>query len=324
MNNGPRIVFMGTPEFAVSSLGALLINNYNVVAVVTAPDKPAGRGRKVSQSAVARYAKENCLNLLQPENLKDKTFIRNMVNLAPDIAVVVAFRMLPEAVWKIPRIGTFNLHASLLPQYRGAAPINHVLINGETVTGITTFLIDEKIDTGNILYRKELKISHTENAGELHDRLMRSGAKLVVKTVKMLAEGKVKPVGQDKFTSSNEVLKTAPKIFPSDCFINWADKGENIHNLVRGLSPYPGARTYFNKGDKKILVKILEGQHHKIDNAVKPGIISSEKNKLYISTRDGNFELLIIQPEGKKAMTVTEYLRGTDPCSLSISTSHQV
>lgn len=310
---------MGTPEFAVSSLGALLMNDFNVVAVVSAPDKPAGRGKKISQSAVARYAKENYLNLFQPENLKDDSFIKSIKELSPDIAVVVAFRMLPEVIWRIPRIGTFNLHASLLPQYRGAAPINHVLINGEKSTGITTFLIDDKIDTGNILFRKELRISITENAGDLHDRLMRSGAKLVVKTVKMLAQGKISALSQDKFISSNEVLRSAPKIYASDCFISWSDKGEKIHNFVRGLSPYPGARTYFKIGDKKILVKILEGQNHLLNNSDKPGIIKSDpKGKMYISTSDGDFELIKIQAEGKKIMTASEYLRGTDIHSLSV------
>ncbi len=320
MDKGPRILFMGTPDFAVSSLGALLMNNYNVVGVVTAPDRPAGRGRKVSQSAVARYANENLLNLLQPENLKDDSFIRNLEKLSPDIAVVVAFRMLPEAVWRIPKIGTFNLHASMLPQYRGAAPINHALINGETSTGITTFLIDDKIDTGNILYRRELKISHRENAGELHDRLMRSGAKLVIKTINMLVDGKAKPISQNQLIGKNEILKTAPKIFSKDCFINWSAKGEIIHNFVRGLSPYPGARTYFKVGDKNLLVKILEGKHHKLPAAKEPGILNTElAGKIFVSTHDGNFELIRIQPEGKKIMKISDYLRGTDPSLISIS-----
>lgn len=325
MNIGPRIVFMGTPDFAVSSLGALLMNSYNVVGVVTAPDRPSGRGRKIKKSAVARYANENYLNLLQPENLKDDSFIRSLKDLNPDIAAVVAFRMLPESVWSIPKIGTFNLHASLLPQYRGAAPINHALINGETSTGITTFLIDDKIDTGNILYRRELKISHTENAGELHDRLMRSGAKLLVKTVKMLAAGKVKPINQNQLIGKDEVLKTAPKIFTKDCFINWGDKGEKIHNLVRGLSPYPGARTYFKVGNRKLLIKILEGKHHISNSPRDPGLLKAEKTgKIFISTANGDFELLRIQPEGKNTMKVSDYLRGIDPISISISTDPQV
>ncbi len=325
MNKGPRIVFMGTPDFAVSSLGALLMNSYNVVGVVTAPDRPAGRGRKIKKSAVARYASENYLNLLQPENLKDDSFIRSLEDLNPDIAAVVAFRMLPESVWSIPKIGTFNLHASLLPQYRGAAPINHAIINGETSTGITTFLIDDKIDTGNIIYRRELKISHTENAGELHDRLMRSGAKLLVKTVKMLAAGKVKPINQNQLIGKDEVLKTAPKIFSQDCFINWCDEGEKIHNLVRGLSPYPGARTYFKVGNKKLLIKILEGKHRIVNTPREPGLLTAEKTgKIFISTANGDFELLRIQPEGKNIMKVSDYLRGIDPISISISTDPQV
>lgn len=324
MTKNPKIVYMGTPDFAVHGLGSLIKNGFNVVAVVTAPDRPAGRGQKTSQSAVAKYASEKQLKLLQPENLKDEAFINSLWKLSPDIAIVVAFRMLPESVWRIPKIGTFNLHASLLPQYRGAAPINHVLINGETETGITTFLIDDKIDTGNILYRKKLNISHSENAGELHNRLMIAGSELLIKTVNMLSEGSVKPLSQDNFISENEVLRSAPKIFPYDCFINWTDKGNTIYNFVRGLSPYPGARTYFKKGDKKILVKILEGQHRELSNAGKPGILKSDhKGKMYVSTGDGDFELIIIQPEGKKVMRVSEYLRGTDPHSISIFTDPQ-
>lgn len=323
MDKGPRILFMGTPEFAVASLGALLMNSYDVVGVVTAPDKPSGRGRKINRSAVAEYATDNYLNVIQPLNLKDPVFIRTLKDLKPDIAVVVAFRMLPEAVWSIPTIGTFNLHASLLPQYRGAAPINHAIINGETSTGITTFLIDKKIDTGNILYRRELKISHTENAGELHDRLMRSGAKLLVKTVKMLAAGKAKARSQDKYIGDNAVLNSAPKIFSADCFVDWSMKSESVHNFVRGLSPYPGARTFFRIGDKKLLVKILEGKPFKGVNIGKPGqLITEESDRIMISTSDGYFELLTIQAEGKKAMKVADFLRGTDPNSLKLFTDH--
>jgi len=260
MKKEARIVFMGTPEFAVASLGSLIMNGYNIVAVVSAPDKKAGRGRKVRKSAVAQYASENYLKLLQPSNLKDSEFLKEIELLKPDIAIVVAFRMLPAELWKIPLLGTFNLHASLLPQYRGAAPINHAIIDGESSSGITTFLIDEKIDTGNILLQKELKISKNESAGELHDRLMRSGAKLLVRTVKLLYSGKAKAMNQSKFIKKNQILNPAPKIFPENCFVDWTRDSVSIHNLIRGLSPYPGARNTMNNGKRDILVKFLESK----------------------------------------------------------------
>jgi methionyl-tRNA formyltransferase len=324
MDKGPRILFMGTPKFAVASLGALLMNGYNVVGVVTSPDKPAGRGRKISRSAVADYAISNYLNLLQPTNLKDESFIKGIEELKPDISVVVAFRMLPEEVWSIPVLGTFNLHASLLPQYRGAAPINHAIINGEKSTGITTFLIDKKIDTGSILFRRSLKISYSENAGELHDRLMRSGAKLVVKTVKALYSKKAKTINQNNLFENIIELKPAPKIFSKDCYISWDSSTEEIHNFVRGLSPYPGARTELLVGTRKLLVKILEGKPICGSAGIKAGnLITSTPHKISISTRDGQYELSTIQVEGKKAMKVEDYLRGVDPDSISIATSLQ-
>ena len=214
-----RIVFMGTPDFAVATLGALLMNGYNVVGVVTAPDKPAGRGRKINKSPVREFAEFSQLPIMQPENLKDPDFIENLKRLKADVFIVVAFRMLPEAVWKIPSTGTFNLHASLLPQYRGAAPINHAVINGETVTGVTTFLIDDKIDTGNILLREEVHIFPFENAGDMHDRLMKQGARLVIRTVEGLADNTIKPQPQSMFIGPDEVLKPAPKIFPKTALL---------------------------------------------------------------------------------------------------------
>jgi methionyl-tRNA formyltransferase len=225
-----RIVFMGTPEFAVATLGSLLINGFNVVAVVTAPDKPAGRGRKITKSAVKVFAEISSLQIIQPENLKDQEFINKLLKLNPDIFIVVAFRMLPEVIWKIPKIGTINLHASLLPQYRGAAPINHVIINGETTTGVTTFFIDDKIDTGNILLREEIQIFPFDNAGDLHDKLMKLGARVVIKTISGIMEKKIKPQPQFLFIKPGESLKLAPKIHSKDCLINWNDDSMNIHN----------------------------------------------------------------------------------------------
>ncbi len=320
-----RILFMGTPEFAVASLGALIMNGFNIVAVVSSPDKGAGRGRKVKQSAVAQYASDNYLKLLQPNNLKDPGFLKEIEELKPDIAVVVAFRMLPNELWLIPRMGTFNLHASLLPQYRGAAPINHAIINGEISSGITTFLIDHKIDTGNILLQKELKISYTENAGELHDRLMRSGAKLVVRTVKLIYSGKAKALMQDKLITKNLTLHPAPKIFPKDCFIDWSLDTISIYNFIRGLSPYPGARIVLNNGKRNILVKFLESKPVFIKQLSKSGlIITDSPGKLIISTFDGYIEIRKLQPEGKRVMKADEFLRGIDIHSLLLVTNPPV
>jgi methionyl-tRNA formyltransferase len=232
-----RIVFMGTPEFAVTTLGSLLMNGFNVVAVVTAPDKPAGRGRKISKSAVKEFAELSKLPVMQPINLKDQGFTEELKSLRADLFIVVAFRMLPESIWKMPAIGTINLHASLLPDYRGAAPINHVIINGETKTGITTFFIDDKIDTGNILLREEIQIFPFENAGDLHNRLMKYGARLVIRTIKSLNKGELKPLSQADFISPGTIPKKAPKIFPEDFLINWEKNQTEIHNLVRGLAP---------------------------------------------------------------------------------------
>jgi len=236
----PRIVFMGTPWFAVASLRALHENGYPVVCVVTVPDKPAGRGRKIATSPVKDYALANGLPVLQPEKLRDNGFVSTLKNLQADIFVVVAFRMLPEEVWSIPPSGTFNLHASLLPQYRGAAPINHAIFNGETKTGVTTFLIDREIDTGNILLSEGTEILPADNAGSLHDRLMTIGAGLVVETVKGLYHGKLKPVPQ--LSEPGVILHSAPKILPSDTLIDWKEPAVRIHNKIRGLSPFPGQR----------------------------------------------------------------------------------
>src|ERR1035437_8714695 len=233
-----RIVFMGTPEFAVSTLGSLLMNGFNIVGVVTAPDRPSGRGRKITKPAVKVFAEfSNLRPIIQPLNLKNPEFIASLKKLNADLFIVVAFRMLPEEVWKMPPLGTINLHASLLPDYRGAAPINHAIINGETRTGVTTFFIDEKIDTGNILLREEVQIFPFENAGDLQDRLMKQGARLVIRTLAHIAENKVKELPQTKLINRDESPKLAPKIHPADCIIDWESDTVRIHNLIRVLAP---------------------------------------------------------------------------------------
>jgi methionyl-tRNA formyltransferase len=306
-----RIVFMGTPDFAVASLGSLLMNGYNVVSVVTTPDKPAGRGRKIIKSPVCEFAHSSELPVLQPESLRDPVFVEELKKLQPDIIVVVAFRMLPEVIWRIPSIGTFNLHASLLPNYRGAAPINHAIINGETLTGVTTFFIDDKIDTGNILLREEVPIYPFENAGDIHDRLMKYGARLVVRTLEGLAEGQLKPQPQSIFIHPGEVLKPAPKIFPKDCLIDWTKKTAEIHNLVRGLSPYPCARSILKNSSTEYAFKIYESQPENEQHNLSPGeLISDGKDFIRIACRDGFLSIISLQLEGKKRMTTGEFLRG--------------
>jgi methionyl-tRNA formyltransferase len=310
MNNF-RIVFMGTPDFAVATLGALLMNGYNVVGVVTTPDKPAGRGRKIIKSPVREFAEFSQLPIMQPENLKDPGFVETLRNLNADVFVVVAFRMLPEVIWRIPASGTFNLHASLLPDYRGAAPINHAIINGETITGVTTFLIDDKIDTGNILLREELHIFPFENAGDVHDRLMKEGARLVIKTLEGLSDKTLKPQPQSLFIKPGKVLKSAPKIFPKDCIINWNNDPFTIHNLVRGLAPSPCARSAFRSDSSDLFFKIYESQPETTKHNMNPGeLITDGKNFLRIACRDGFISIVSLQLEGKKKMNTVEFLRG--------------
>jgi methionyl-tRNA formyltransferase len=311
----PRIVFMGTAWFAVASLRALHGNGYSIACVVTAPDKPAGRGQKLATTPVKDYAVANRLPLLQPERLRDSSFVSALKDLNADIFVVVAFRMLPEEVWCIPRIGTFNLHASLLPQYRGAAPVNHAIINGETRTGITTFLIDKEIDTGKILLSRETEIFPGDNAGSLHDRLMEIGAGLVVETVKGLYEGKLNPEPQK--TEPGVIIHTAPKIFPSDTVIDWKESAVRIHNKIRGLSPYPGAVTTIKSENKTLRLKLFESRLGMEDSPVTAGIHSQsgilfvrEKSRLFITCGSGEIEIISLQPEGRKKMTSSEFLRG--------------
>lgn len=307
-----RIVFMGTPDFAVASLQALVENDYNIVGVVTAPDKPAGRGKKLTESAVKKYAVENNLTVLQPEKLKNPGFVDELKALKPDLQVVVAFRMLPEVVWAMPQLGTFNLHGSLLPQYRGAAPLNWAVINGESKTGVTTFLLDQKIDTGKILFRREIKIGKNDTVGDIHDRLMEVGAKLVLKTVDALAKGKVKPIPQSEL-ESDETSKPAPKIFKIDCKINWAKDVETVRNLIRGLSPHPSAwaNLVHKETGRTIPCKVFFAQPVISAETAAPGTIDSDDESfLNVACGNGWLEITDLQLSGKKRMNAADFLRG--------------
>jgi len=303
---------MGTPDFAVASLQELVDEGYNVVGVITAPDKPAGRGKKLSESAVKKYAVEKGLRVLQPEKLKNPGFIEELRALKADLQVVVAFRMLPEVVWDMPPLGTFNLHGSLLPQYRGAAPLNWAVINGETKTGVTTFLLDKQIDTGKILFKREIEIGENDTVGDIHDRLMGMGARLVTETVDALAEGNVKPIPQDELLQGEEV-KHAPKIFKDDCEIHWTDEAEKTRNLIRGLSPYPTAwSTMVNKTtEKEFPVKIFFAQKVKEAGPGNPGTIKTDgKTYLNVACKNGWLSITDLQLAGKKRMKVDDFLRG--------------
>ncbi len=306
----PRIIFMGTPEFAVASLRALHQAGCDVAAVVTVPDRPAGRGRKLTFSPVKEYAIEHQFTLLQPEKLRDPVFIDSLRDLNADMFVVVAFRMLPEAVWSLPPLGTFNLHASLLPQYRGAAPINHAIINGETRTGVTTFLIDKEIDTGMVLLSRSTDIAPDETAGSLHDRLMEIGAALAVETAAGLYARRLKPSPQS--IPPGDTLRTAPRIFPADAVIHWKESAVKVHNFIRGLSPCPGAMTILHKGNRSFRLKILEGMLRN-DISDIPGTVSvADRDHLLVSCLSGGIEILSLVPEGRKRMTAAEFLRGFD------------
>lgn len=306
-----KVVYMGTPEFAVATLGSLLMNGYNVLAVVTSPDKPAGRGMTVKKSAVKLFAEANSLPILQPEDLKCPVFIDRLRRLNADIFVVVAFRMLPREVWTLPPKGTINLHASLLPQYRGAAPINHAIINGEKTTGVSTFLIDEKTDTGNILLRREVPVFPFENASDLHDKLMKHGASLVINTLEGIAVGSIKPRPQSDFMMPGETLFKAPKIFPEFCIIDWNMEAHRIHNLIRGLANYPCARSAFRKDSKTLIFKIYEARPETQEHNLSPGqIITDRKSFLKIACRGGFVNILSLQLEGKKRLGTADFLRG--------------
>lgn len=309
---GFRIIYMGTPEFAVAPLKLLVEQGYPIVGVVTNPDKPAGRGQKMQESAVKQYAKSKNLNILQPEKFKDAVFIDQLKELKADLQIIVAFKMLPEIVWSMPRIGTFNLHASLLPQYRGAAPINWAIINGEKVTGITTFFLKHEIDTGNIVFREEIPITENDSAGTLHDRLMEKGAKLVVKTVDTIIEGKYPQKSQDEFVKPGEVIQNAPKIFKDDCRIIWTKGTESIYNHIRGLSPYPAAWTELKSSKGEIVqLKIFETTKELLNQSEQAGkIFTDEKTFLKIATKDGYLNIKKLQQAGKKPLLIDEFLRG--------------
>jgi methionyl-tRNA formyltransferase len=301
-----RIIFMGTPEFAVTSLDELVKAGCDIVAVVTAPDKPAGRGQKVTESAVKQYAVTNGLKVLQPEKLKSPEFIAQLTALQADLQVVVAFRMLPEIVWNMPPKGTLNLHASLLPQYRGAAPINWVLINGEKESGATTFFLKHEIDTGDVLFTEKITLTGKETAGELHDRLMGKGACLLVKTVKAVESGRYHEHPQAHLATGEE-LRHAPKIFKENCKIDWSQPALNIFNLIRGLSPIPTAYTSFNDKTLKIYYAELEETTPDIE----PGkFLTDNKTYLKFAAADGFISVTDIQLEGKKRMNIGEFLRG--------------
>ncbi len=297
---------MGTPEFAVSILDAIYTNGYNIVGVITAPDKPAGRGQKLNESAVKKYALEKNLKILQPTNLKNEGFLEELKSLEANLQVVVAFRMLPEVVWKMPKLGTFNLHASLLPNYRGAAPINWAIINGETQTGVSTFFIDDKIDTGAIILKREIPIYENENAGELHDRLMQLGSKAVIETLEQISNNKVILTHQ----LDSDDMKTAYKLNKENCQIDWHKSSQEIVNIIRGLSPYPTAWTWFWNENEKLNVKIYEAKSIKENHNHEIGKLFFTKKEIKVAIKDGFIELLSLQLPGKKRMKSFELMNG--------------
>jgi len=307
-----RILYMGTPDFAVEPLRLLHEQGYNIVGVVTVPDKPAGRGQKVKQSAVKQYAMSCNLPIYQPEKLKDTQFIDEVKSLNPDLAIVVAFRMLPEVIWRIPRLGTFNLHASLLPNYRGAAPINWAIINGERTTGVTTFLIDKEIDTGNILLQRDVAIGSNDTAGELHDKLMVVGAKLVEETVRAIATSEVKPTPQQNLLSSTKAVNTAPKLFKDTTRIDWSWPAGKVHNFIRGLSPYPAAWCeLLGTNSDAVGVKIFRSEQCTTDKPTEVGMIYTDgKSYLEVGCGAGRIRVIELQLAGKRKLPVTDFLKG--------------
>ena len=307
MLNSKRIVFLGTPEFAVASLDAIMKENFTVAGVVTAPDKPAGRGMNMHKSAVKVYAEEKGLALLQPEKLKNDVFLENLKAFQADIQVVVAFRMLPEVVWNMPVLGTVNLHASLLPQYRGAAPINWAIINGEKTTGVTTFKLQHEIDTGNVLLQEAISIHEHETAGELHDRMKNIGASLLVKTLHGIFNNNLTEKPQNFIESNSSNIKLAPKIYTEQCRINWELPVEKINNLIRGLSPFPGAFTFIQDKMLKIYRGIKEHDNH---NDPCGSWKTDGNSYLKFACNNGYFHVEELQLEGKKRMAVKDFLRG--------------
>jgi len=299
-----RIVFMGTPQFAIPSLNKLIQSRHQVVGVVTVPDKPQGRGLKLSESPVKRFAGEHDLKILTTENLKDEDFVRSLIELSPDLIVVVAFRILPEEVFSLPPLGTINLHASLLPKYRGAAPINWAIINGETKTGLTTFYIRKTVDTGDIILQKEIDIFPEENFGELHDRMANLGADMIQETLDMVERGEVKPLKQDDSQASR-----APKITPEHCRIDWSREAVQIKNMIRGLSPSPGAFSFFKGKSLKIFKAETIGDQQ-FTNGFGEVVESDSKKNVWVRTGKGFLSIFEIQPENKRKMSMEEFIRG--------------
>lgn len=305
-----KIVFFGTPEFAVASLDALVRGGFNIAAVVTMPDKPAGRGKHLQQSAVKQYALSANIPVLQPERLKDEEFVSQLRAINADLFIVIAFRMLPEVVWAMPPMGTFNLHASLLPLYRGAAPINRAVMNGDEKTGVTTFMLKHEIDTGDVLRQETIDIAPDENAGSVHDRLMALGAELTLDTVQHLAAGDLKPIPQDELLQGVEPTP-APKIFKEDCRIDWQQTTAAIHNHVRGLAPYPAAWTTLYVGETEVgTLKVLETRQVEASQKLSEGQMVLSSGQALCGTVDGVIELVQVQPAGKRAMAAADWLRG--------------
>lgn len=306
-----KIVFLGTPDFAVESLRRIVEGGYNVVGVVTMPDKPAGRGHKLLQSPVKQYAVEKGLHLMQPVKLKDPEFVEELRSLDADLFIVIAFRMLPEVVWSMPRLGTFNLHASLLPRYRGAAPINWAVINGDTETGVTTFFLKHEIDTGDIIAQERVDILPSDNVGDVHDRLMMLGADLTIDTIESILNGTLKTIPQEQLIGETEPTP-APKIFKETCRIDWNRPAREIHNLVRGLSPYPAAWSVLTDDRKEVgSVKIFETAVIDKEIDVKPGQIVIDGSRLIVGCGDGQIEVLLLQTQGKRRMPTADFLRGS-------------
>ncbi|WP_339916444.1 methionyl-tRNA formyltransferase [Yeosuana marina] len=301
-----RIVFMGTPDFAVETLKTLVEAHYNIVGVITAPDRPAGRGRKLNESAVKTYAATQNLTILQPTNLKDDAFLNELKALDSNLQIVVAFRMLPKVVWSLPEYGTFNLHASLLPNYRGAAPINWSIINGETETGVSTFFIDDKIDTGEMILQESIKIDSEDTAGSLHDKLMSLGSQLVLKTVELIKQDSVKTTPQ----VDSEDIKTAYKLNKDNCKIDWNDSLTNIHNKIRGLSPYPGAWCYLMNIEAPVAIKIYKSDIEVCEHSFEIGSVISSKQEVKVATKNGFIIIKELQLPGKRSMDTKSLLNG--------------
>ncbi len=310
MTGDPKILFMGTPVFALASLDVMRKAGFNIAAVVTAPDKPAGRGRKLGTSPVKDYAIRHDLPVLQPEKMKDSAFLEELKLISPDLIIVVAFRMLPEEVWALPRLGTINLHASLLPQYRGAAPINRAIMNGEKETGVTSFFIEKEIDTGKIIQWRATPVFEDDNAGSLHDRLMVTGAELLVETIRLVLQDDPPLHSQEELVKKAGPLKAAPKIFPGDCRIDWDRPVAEVYNHIRGLSPYPTAWTLIRITDGEKVLKIFEAVKEEIATREKPGTVITEDKRLLVACRDGYIHILSLQVEGKKRMPVDDFIRG--------------